>query len=160
MACVHAYAYAFLVFDMRYYFGKMFEPESQVGTLSGGRFYNRRYSGGFLKGDVYRVGDKPETFIFRHLVHVRSGMEVEHRKSELLASFHLVKEGFARQVQLLCIGRPEVYQEAVVWKYHRRSETEALAVLAEYIGVLSGDGRNFPTRGVACEQRECRHTHL
>ena len=83
-----------------------------------------------------------------------SGVEVEHRQSELLAAAYLVEKCLPALFEFFGLGGAEIYQIAVVGKYGVGCESKLAAVGLERLGFGCPDGQRAPARRVAGEQRE------
>jgi hypothetical protein len=93
---------------------QMFKLKAEVAALAGGIFNDRRHAFGFSQRDIDGLGNTRQALIFRYLLQMAAGMEVQQRQPELLAAAQFINKGIAGFFQRLFNRMTEVNQVAVV----------------------------------------------
>ena len=93
MTGINADTHARLVLDLVDDIRQVFEPESQVGTLSGRVLDDGRDALRAVEGDIDRLGDAVQALLRRNSVQVAARMEIKTIEAEGLAAAHFVDEG-------------------------------------------------------------------
>ena len=156
VAGVDAAAHARLLLDAFDDVGQLFEPESEVGTLSGGVFDDGRHAVRAVERQVDRLGDAVEALGFADLPQVAPGMEIEPVESQFFAAVHLVEESLARLGQTLGFGVTQVDQIGVVGQNLGRSVAELFAGPAEIVDLTGRERPGRPLALVLGEEGEAR----
>lgn len=114
MTGINADTHARLVLDLVDDIRQVFEPESQVGTLSGRVLDDGRDALRAVEGDIDRLGDAVQALLRRNSVQVAARMEIKTVEAEGLAAAHFVDEGRPGLLEPFALGMPQVDQVTVV----------------------------------------------
>ncbi len=94
--------------------GQVFKLKAEVAALAGGIFNDCGHAFGFSQRNINGLGNTRQALVFRYLLQVAAGMEIEQRQSELLAAAQFINKGIARFFQRFLNRVAEVNQVAVV----------------------------------------------
>jgi hypothetical protein len=86
VAGINAHADAGFIFHAVDDGRQMLELKAEVAALAGGVFNHRRDAFGFRQRDIDGFGNARQALVFRDLLQMAAGMEVQQRQPQLLAA--------------------------------------------------------------------------
>ena len=146
-ADAHAAFVVHLADDVR----QMVEREAHVATLPRCVFDDGCYPARFVKRQVDAVGYAVEAFFVAYLPERAAGMEVEHRKSQLLAALHLFHKRVAALLDAFFCRMPQIDEIAVVGENVLWFKAALRAVFLECIDAFLRERRSEPLPLILCE---------
>ena len=99
---------------------QMLKPEAEVAALTGGVLNHCGDAFGLRQRNVDGFGNAREALLFRDLLQVAAGVEIEQRQPKLLTAGKLINKRLAGFLQRLINRMTEVNQVAVVGQDLRR----------------------------------------
>ena len=144
MTGINADTHARLVLDLVDDIRQVFEPESQVGTLSGRVLDDGRDALRAVEGDIDRLGDAVQALLRRNSVQVAARMEIKTIEAEGLAAAHFVDEGRPGLLEPFALGMSQVDQVTVVRQDAPGRVTPGPAILSESRDLGRRQGRCAP----------------